>query len=225
MAVICIIDDRVKIRETLENKIKLILKRKGLEWNVISHDPFINKEEYISFIKTNDISILILDERLHEVGGNDSSVDYNGSELVIFLREIFKDFPIYSITSYSDDENLENQFSQFDEIIAREVFHSRAEEYVLRFVRAGQRFLENNKKHLFRLSELSELIAKGLATKENIEELRVIQELLNIPFHNYDYPNQEIWLDDYSKNISDLSALNDEIEQFLKNYDNVEKNS
>lgn len=225
MAGICIIDDRVDIRGTLENKIRFIFKKKQLDWTISSQDPFIDKMEYLNFINENDIGVLILDERLHESSTAQQSVNYNGSDLVTFLRLYLKNFPIYSITSYHEDNELENQFSQFDEIIARDIFYSKAEEYIERFIRAGQRFLDDHTTQLLKLSELSELIAKGNATEENLKELRTVQESLNIPFSDYGYPHRESWLQDYEKNISDLSKLNDEIENFLKDKNNVEKDS
>ncbi|EJL73335.1 hypothetical protein [Chryseobacterium populi] len=225
MAGICIIDDRVDIRGTLENKIRFVLKKKQLDWTIISQDPFLNKAEYLNFINETDIGVLILDERLHESSTGQQSVNYNGSDLVKFLRQYLKNFPIYSITSYHEDDELENQFSQFDEIIAREAFYSKAEEYVERFVRAGQRFLDDHSTQLLKLSELSELIAKGTATEDNLKELRIVQESLNIPFSDYGYPHKESWLRDYEKNISDLATLSDEIENFLKDKSDVEKNS
>lgn len=225
MAGICIIDDRVDIRGTLENKIRFILKKKQLDWAIASQDPFMDKMEYLNFINENDVGVLILDERLHESGTGQQSVNYNGSDLVTFLRLYLKNFPIYSITSYHEDNELENQFSQFDEIIARDVFYSKAEEYVERFIRAGQRFLDDHNAQLLKLSELSELIAKGTATEDNLKELRIVQESLNIPFSDYGYPHKESWLQDYEKKISDLSKLSDEIENFLKDKSNVEKDS
>lgn len=225
MAGICIIDDRADIRGTLENKIRFVLKKRQLDWNIISQDPFLDKTEYLNFINEMDIGVLILDERLHESSTGQQSVNYNGSDLVKFLRQYLKNFPIYSITSYHEDDELENQFSQFDEIIARESFYSKAEEYVERFVRAGQRFLDDHNKQLLKLSELSELIAKGTATEENLKELKIVQESLNIPFSDYGYPHKESWLQDYEKNILDLASLSDEIENFLKSKSDVEKNS
>lgn len=225
MAGICIIDDRIDIRGTLEKKIRFIFRKNNIDWNVISQDPFKEKMDYLNFIHENDIGVLILDERLHETSNGQNSVDYNGSQLVIFLRQYLKDFPIYSITSYHEDDELENQFSQFDEIIARETFYPRAEEYVARFIRAGQRFLTAHNKQLLRLSELSELIARGTASEDDLKELKVVQEGLNIPFSDYGYANRELWLDDYEKNLSELSGLNNEIEEFLKKIDDVEKNS
>ncbi|WP_407503248.1 hypothetical protein [Elizabethkingia miricola] len=225
MAGICIIDDRIDIRGTLENKIRFVLKKKQLDWTIISQDPFLDKTEYLNFINETDIGVLILDERLHESGIGQQSVNYNGSDLVKFLRQYLKNFPIYSITSYHEDDELENQFSQFDEIIAREAFYSKAEEYVERFVRAGQRFLDDHSTQLLKLSELSELIAKGTATEDNLKELRIVQESLNIPFSDYGYPHKESWLQDYEKNILDLAKLSDEIENFLKDKSDVEKNS
>lgn len=225
MAGICIIDDRVDIRETLENKIRLIFLKNKIDWQIVSKDPFPDKMEYLSFINENDIGVLILDERLHEVSNGNNSVEYNGSQLITFLRQYLKDYPIYSVTSYHLDNDLDIQFSEFDEIIARDTFYSKPEEYVARFIRAGNRFLENHSEQLLRLSILSELIAKGTATDDNLKELRIVQENLNIPFSDYGFPHRENWLEDYEKNISELSSLNNEIENFLKEIDDVEKNS
>ncbi|UKB79559.1 hypothetical protein [Chryseobacterium sp. MEBOG07] len=225
MAGICIIDDRVDIRETLQNRIELIFLRNNLNWHVISNDPFSDKMEYLNFIKEHDIAVLILDERLHESSGSNGSVSYNGSQLVTFLRQYLKSFPIYSVTSFHLDNDLENQFSEFDEIIARDTFYAKPEEYVARFIRAGQRFHEANSEQLLRLSILSELIAKGTATEQDLAELRVVQENLNIPFSDYGFSHRENWLNEYESNINELSTLSNDISEFLKQIEDVEKDT
>lgn len=215
MPKIAIVDDRKDLRETLENKIKLYLKKDKSIWLVIGTAPFVDKYDYINWIRENDIAVLILDERLQEVDNNGLSVNYNGSNLIEYLRKSLPDFPVYAITGYETDPDLQRKFPLFDEILSRETFFKKASEYILRFTRAGQRFLETYSNQLSKISEISNLIATGKATEKHIKELNSIQEYLNIPFTAYSYVDRETWLKDYLSNMDDLKKVSDEIKDFI----------
>ena len=187
MPTIGIIDDRKDLRDTLERKIFLSLKKQNLLWAVLGISPFSEMKDYISWIRENDIGILILDERLQEVNETAGSVSYKGSDLIEFIRSTLQDFPVFAITGYENDEDLQNRFPLFDEILSRDKFFAKADDYTLRFTRAGQRFIDIYNDHLKRISIISSSIALGEAKKEDIEELNKIQEYLNIPFTSYSY--------------------------------------
>lgn len=215
MPKIAIVDDRKDLRETLENKIKLYLRKLQLNWEVIGIAPFLEKDDYLNWIRENDIAVLILDERLQEVQNNGLSVNYNGSHLIEYLRKTLPDFPVYAITGYETDSDLQDKFPLFDEILSRDTFFKRANEYILRFTRSGQRFLDTYNSHLIRISKISNLIAVGKATEDDIKELNSIQEYLNIPFTSYYYLDRETWLKDYLDNIDGLKEISNEIQDFI----------
>ena len=217
MPKIAIVDDREDLRKTLERTIQLYFKKEKSNWLAIGVSPFIDKDEYRNWIKENDVAVLILDERLQEAHNNGISVNYNGSNLIEHLRKTLPDFPVYAITGYETDTDLQKRFPLFDEILSRDRFYKKSNEYIERFMRSGQRFLDTFNKQLFRISELSNLIAMGKATEHNVKELTSIQEYLNIPYTSYSYVNRESWLKDYSENLNNLKEISNEIQKFILN--------
>lgn len=211
MAKIGIVDDRKDLRETLSRLIDVSLKINYSEWSVIDIDPFENVEDYFSWITENDIAILILDEKLQEIK---SKVKYNGSDLIKEIRKRLKDFPVFAITSYPGEPDLTNQFSLFDEILDRDEFTDKTDDYISRFIRSGQRFLETYSAQLLRISELSEKIALGKASDDEKNELKTLQTLLGL-LHS-DNLSREDWLKRYENKLEELEKISSKIDQFLK---------
>lgn len=207
-----LIDDREQQRVTLAGLLETTLMDMEIDnFKVIDSFPLDRMEGYISWIKENDIVVLLLDERLCEGSG----VDYRGSDLVIFLREVFKDFPIYAITSYSDDEDLKKKFADFDDVIPRDIFVKQPEVFVPRFVRAGKVFLKLQGEHLDRLAMLSKKAAMLEATDEEIKEIERLQTALQIPFTPL-ISSKEEWLACYQEKVNELEQLSEKIADFIK---------
>ena len=181
MPKITIVDDRKDFRTTLKRKIEaFFIKSKLKDWEVMDISPFQNKSEYFPWLLENDVVVLILDERLQENIEESESVNYKGSELIEEIRRHLKEFPVYAITNYSRDPDLQSKFPLFDEILDRDSFYSKADEYITRFIRSGQRYIQSHNKILTRISELSQKLAVGDATNEETLELRGLQEGLNL---------------------------------------------
>lgn len=176
MPKITIVDDRKDFRTTLKRKIEaFFIKSKLKDWEVMDISPFQNKSEYFPWLLENDVVVLILDERLQENIEESESVNYKGSELIEEIRRHLKEFPVYAITNYSRDPDLQSKFPLFDEILDRDSFYSKADEYITRFIRSGQRYIQSHNKILTRISELSQKLAVGDATNEETLELRGLQ--------------------------------------------------
>lgn len=173
MPAIAIVDDRKDARETIQKTIGVRLHQER-DWEVLETVPLADMNEYPSWIAGNDISVLILDERLHEEAEKGCiPVDYEGHDLVEFIRDRYDTLPIFILTSYPDDEDLKQKFADVEEIIERKKFDP--DKYVPRFIRSGSRFYQEHRQELERLAELSIKIAKGEATPEEIKEVRGIQ--------------------------------------------------
>jgi len=210
---IAIVDDRRDFRRTLKHKIELSLRKLNQSiWSVIDIDPFPIIGDYVSWIQDNDIAILILDEKLQEVATG-SKVDYSGSLLIEKIRETLKEFPVFAITSYPNEPDLQSKFPLFDEILERDAFFNKSDEYISRFLRAGQRFLITHYEQLKRLSELSEKIALGTSSNEEKNELKLLQILMALPYSHL--PTREQWLKEYEDKLNELDAISLKIEQFL----------
>ena len=115
-----IIDDNKDQRETLQLALEAHLENRGSSLEVVDIFPFDTEDftEYFEWIQENDICCLIFDERMHnESENNIGPVGYRGNELVTIVRNKFKDIPIYVITSNKSDEDLQEKFSEFEDII------------------------------------------------------------------------------------------------------------
>lgn len=207
-----LIDDRNEQRTTLAGLLDVTLMDMQIDnFKIIDSLPLNGMEDYISWIKENDIVVLLLDERLCEGSG----VDYRGSDLVVYLRKVFKDFPIYAITSYSEDEDLKKKFADFDDVIPREVFVKQPEVFVSRFVRAGKAFWQWQKGNLDRLGELSKKAAMLEASEEETKEIERLQTALQIPFTPF-ISSKEEWLVQYQEKVNELEQLSEKIAAFIK---------
>ena len=214
MPKITIVDDRKDFRTTLKRKIEaFFIKSKLKDWEVMDISPFQNKSEYFPWLLENDVVVLILDERLQENIEESESVNYKGSELIEEIRRHLKEFPVYAITNYSRDPDLQSKFPLFDEILDRDSFYSKADEYITRFIRSGQRYIQSHNKILTRISELSQKLAVGDATNETLE-LRGLQEGLNLS--SVEIIDREAWLHKYQEKLDELDKLSIQIEEFLK---------
>lgn len=216
MPTIGIIDDRADFRTTLKRRIGLSLKKQNIAWDILDIYPFADLQDYVVWIKEFDIVLLIVDERLQEGNHEALNVNYNGSKLIEFIREVLPEFPVFAITSYPNDEDLQSQFPLFDEILSRDEFFKKPDDYAMRFVRAAQRYLGVYSKQLIRISEISELIATGKAESKDIDELKLLQQYLNTPFANYSFANKEEWLKNYEGKLEELSELSKKIQKFIE---------
>jgi len=209
-----IIDDQKDQRETLQLALEAHLENKESTLGVLDIFPFVTEDftEYFNWIQDNNIVCLIFDERMHnDSEDNKGPVGYRGNELVLIIRNKFKDIPIYVITSHKGDEDLQARFSDFEDIIARQEFIDEGEKYVDRFIRASQRYLEENYNELDEFQQLSAKAASGNNTNEDLIRLRALQIKLNLPLDS-NLGERKDWLDEYEQRIKSLEALQVEIE-------------
>ena len=128
MPTIGIIDDREDVRKTLRMGMKTVLES---DWNTVDSSPLPQLNDYLSWIGTNKIVSLIVDEKLNEIALDLSgAVDYYGHDLVDFLRSRLKTFPIFVVTSYPDEQSLKDRFKDVEAIIDRRHFLKTLENYL-----------------------------------------------------------------------------------------------
>lgn len=218
MSKIGIIDDNRDQRVTLKLALESYLEKIESKFQVIDIFPFKTKdsEEYFAWIKDEDIVCLIFDERMHnETEDGIGPVGYRGSELVTEIRSRLKELPIYVITSNKIDDELTEKFSEFEDIIERQEFIDEGEKYVYRIVRATQRYLNEFENELEEFQFLSELIASGHYSEDQLTRLKALQVNLHLPLDS-NLGERKDWLDEYEKNIIELEHLRAELESKLK---------
>lgn len=215
MANIAIVDDREDLRETLKNLIEPLLPKK---WGCVSMYPLDDLPQYIALLMDpeQEIAALVLDEKLHEAASaKRTNVSYSGTELAKFIRKHRPEFPIYLITSFAKDLKPEND-GLFEELLGREEFQNQSSTHVKRMVRAGSRFTETFQKELGELSTKATLLAKGRATKQDIDSIKAIREKLEIAFPLEELTSRAERLSELDAAIVKLRRLSDSIGATLK---------
>jgi hypothetical protein len=211
-----LIDDKDKSRRAFMLKLKLKLEENYPSWSILDSKPLKEKEDYKQWILENDISILIVDERLDEERLDDGSyVNYFGSDLVKELRTYFKDFPIYCITNVEITEKLNQTLHYFNLILSRQKFDDDIDNYLNSFIRSGISFYTEFKKELSRLGELSNIIANGEETPENIDEIQSLQTKLILPHIVEDIKSREEYLEKLENQIESIKSMQNELVKLL----------
>ncbi|WP_338378866.1 hypothetical protein [uncultured Flavobacterium sp.] len=213
-----IIDDNKDQRETLRLALGVYLEQRDSSLGVIDIYPFETDDfsEYFSWIDENKIVCLIFDERMHNDSENEKGpVGYRGNELVVHVRNRYKDIPIYVITSHKEDEDLQIKFSQFEDIIDRQQFTNEGEKYVDRFIRATQRYLDENILELEEYQKLAESIAIGNCSEDDQIKFNALRVKLNLPV-DINLGDRKDWLNQYEENINELLAFKNNLEEKLK---------
>jgi hypothetical protein len=211
---IAIVDDSKDQRETYKKLLSLFLKGKNSFLEVIDIFPFKEITDYYSWIVDENIVALIFDEKLYNDSTNGMDpVDYNGSFLVEKIRQRFKDIPIFTLTNYPDDEDLQRNFSQYEYILSKSDF---TEKHVDIILRASQRYLAENQQQLSEYDILTRKIASGNAEENDITRLNALQVKLQIPFC-VDLNDREDWLKEYETQITSLEQIKMTLESKIKN--------
>jgi hypothetical protein len=215
MASIAIIDDDTDQSGTVAQNLILALAEIGSDLQVITSAPFNDPNEYFNFIDANEVCVLILDEKLNDRGNNDRGpVDYLGSELVTILRTKLKEFPIFAITNYIGEPELNEKYSQYEEIIYRKDFLFGTEKFFPKIWRAAKNYLSEKTDELSQYNELTMEISGGNDDPKLIQKLQALQVKLELPFSGFDDRNS--WLKEYEDQINSLEKLNALIKSKLR---------
>jgi CheY-like chemotaxis protein len=215
MPTIGIVDDRRTLRRTLVRKLSTVLPT---GWDSADADPLIELSDYPSWLTENDVTALILDERLHEQAEDvESQVTYSGHDLVDYLRQRFTTLPIFVVTSYPEDESLKRRFKDVEAIIGRADFVRDADKWAPRITRASQKYFETVQAQLSELADVSLKIATGEATKDDQDRAKAIQSNLQAPFVVEQIGSKSDWLNQLEGKLSELDALKGEIDEYLSN--------
>lgn len=212
MVKIAIVDDNKDQRETNTIRLKLFLKDLHSKIEVSDIFPFEKFSDYYGYIESENIIALVIDEKLYNDSQLDKApVEYNGSDLVGYIRERYKNIPIFTLTNFPDDPNLQDNIYEYDYIFSKKEF---AINQVIIINRACQRYLEDNQKELSQVNDLTRKIASGKGDPNDIERLKALQIKLSIPF-SCDLKDREEWLIEYEKQLTALEELKFRLEKKL----------
>jgi hypothetical protein len=213
MAKIVVVDDNKDQRGTYAIRLRQFLKELNSDIQVIDIFPFEKPSDYYGFIDAENISAIIVDEKLH----NDSQPDkppvgYNGSDLVMYIRERYKYIPFFTLTNFPEDQVLQEKINEYDYIFSKKEFTIKQVEIIQR---ACQRYLDENQKELSMYDDLTRKIASGKAGDDDIEKLKALQQKLQIPLST-DLKDREEWLNEYERQITALGDIKTKLEKKLE---------
>jgi len=189
MPTLGIIDDRQDIRETLKRDIDLELSG---EWQSVDSVPLPALDDYVGWLTEHEVCVLLLDERLQE----QCAIGYDGHDVVSYIRGKLPTFPIFIITAYPDDSEIVKKFSDVEEIISRIACSEKIVEYVPRFQRAAQRYVEGFQLELSELSEKSRKLAEGTASENDVSKIKALQSKLGLAFNYQFIQDRSKWLEE-----------------------------
>ncbi len=215
MSVIGIVDDRDDVRAIMIDNVRLALPD---GWEAIDIPPWNTLDNYPSWISQEEIVALIIDERLNEVANANGAVDYEGHDLVDYMRQHMPEFPIFVVTSYKEDApELGERFKDVEDIIERNNFYERSGDYIPRIIRAGQRYLQTFEQELAELADFAKRSAAGedISTGE-YERAKAIQTKIETAFPIENIASRGEWLSQMEQLIAELETLKTDIEQQTK---------
>jgi hypothetical protein len=212
MEKILIVDDNKDQRETNRIRLQLFLRQLNSSLEVVDIFPFDKFNPYLSYIENENVIAIVLDEKLYNDSQPDKApVEYNGSDIVSFLRTVYKYIPIFTLTNFPEDQILQDKINEYDYIFSKKEFTIKQVEIIQR---ACQRFLLENQKELSEFNDLTIKIASGLANNDEVEKLKAIQQKLNLPT-DYSLQNREEWLQEFEEQIRALESLKKSLETKL----------
>jgi len=176
VSVIAVVDDRQDMRESVAERIKLGLEDLKLDWEVIAEEPLETIEDYPAWISENEVSVLVLDEKLgDEIGSRGAATSYTGHEVAAALRERIPELPQMIITSIKNSDELEGA-AELDAIVQRSEFDKHWRTHVERMVRLATRFVDRNEADLAELTALTNRVVHETASEEDIARLNALRE-------------------------------------------------
>jgi CheY-like chemotaxis protein len=215
MAKIAIIDDNTDQSSTAKGFIDLALERYSSSLEVITSTPFADLDMYFNYLQENQVVVLILDEKLNDISiGNQGPVSYKGSELISILREKQRELPIFALTTFSSSEDLVEKFSEYEAIINRQEFYNDPSQFVPKFWRASQNYLNENIEAFSDYNELTRVISSGNRDPELLKKMQALQVKFELPFSGYD--DRASWLNEYESQIGLLEKINNLIKSKLE---------
>lgn len=214
MTSIGVIDDNDTDRNSVVEYLNLTIDNEA--WEVVQSRPFSDINETLAWIGQNKVCAIIIDERLDERIHDGEAVGYRGNDLVEFIRNRFKTFPIFVITTYSGDEAIQEKFGEVEDIIQRVEFSKKFSDYTPRILRSAQKFLDVFQEELSLLASYARKVATGEdVSEEEIEKVRAIQAKLDSAYSIDQAVALSNWLEMADQTLQNIELITQEIEARL----------
>ena len=175
MPAIAVVDDREQDRKTIARVIGSTLRflKRDKEWSVIADGPPAKQKDVLQWIDEHDATVLLTDWRLNEGSRDSRAVNYEADALISEIRKSRPSFPIYVITGFASEAHA--HLKDVEAIFDRAGFTKQIKDVLPQILRAGARRHEEQREEMAELDDLSRRVARGQATPEHKNRLRILQ--------------------------------------------------
>jgi len=141
-----------------------------MEFIIAGPDEVGGASEYLNLVDSLPASAVLIDQRL----GESSSAPYTGLELAGSLRAIRPMLPIFILTKWVEEDQLEEKGFVVDDIMDRTLLNRYAASYVGRLLRSMRRYEESRSEQSKRMHTLiAESLYRELNDDETAELIRL----------------------------------------------------
>jgi hypothetical protein len=176
---IAVLDDRPDPRDSVVSMIRAVLPK---PWKCIVCPLLDNAALYADWLLENDVQVLLADQVLNEgAADTEKVVHYKGDEVTRAIRKAIPNLPIYIITAYKDDADLDRHTADVEAILNRKELARDIKTHVPRMLRAGRRHMEEQEHQLAELATLAAKAASGKVSNQEKRKLANLQALLATP--------------------------------------------
>ena len=211
---IAFLDDRKGPRESLLRGLQPALPD---GWECVECPLLPSSDAYTDWLLDNDVLVLLVDQLLNEQApDSDLPVDYKGHEVIRAIRRRLPEYPIIVVTVATEDHDLQHHLGDADDIVLRKNLLRDVNHYVQRFIRLGNKYLEEHQRELALMTELSRKSASGSAQQEEVEQLRALQAKLGLAFEKPS--GRDAALSGLENELNQLDSLRNRVEAFLKQH-------
>lgn len=214
MPAIAFVDDHEDKRSSIEKVLRLALAD---QWELISVAPLDSADDYVPWIHEHDIAVLLIDWCLNDSGRKGRhAVAYEADAVLDTVRAAHPTLPIFIVTAYGDNEDMQARRGDFEYHISREELADAPDVYVQRMLRAGGRFWERRQQDLARLSELARAAAVGTISPAETEELHALRTSLGMSLCVLPETSQAQRLAEAEEFSAQVNATLQQIKDFLE---------
>lgn len=147
------------------------------KWHVVEVPLLASPARIVEWLAHESVNVLVADQVLSD-NSRHQAVNYQGHEVIQEVRRHLPDMPVYMITAFKDNADVEANLGRMEEMVPRGKLGAQAPVLVERMKRAGETFERRYRDALSRLSELSRKKATEALSKPETEELHALQETM-----------------------------------------------
>lgn len=193
-------------------------KRKQQKFETVSSPPLPLVNDYPAWIYENKLSALIIDEKLREMPPDGYHIDYDGHDVIDYVKTRMLTLPVIVVTNVPDDQDLDKRFAKVDDIIPKAVWGEKGEKIAERLINRAENYKGIYIQKLAVVDKLSQKVALGTASEEDIEHLRGLQTEFSLPFIDGKL-EIDSWLSDMENTLREFSELEEKAKSFIEKHE------